>query len=300
MSLIARIATLARRDAMTAAGVALSAAWIFLVALFWLLAPDDSAPQGGLSRLATVMATILPLVLIWLAVRTARAIAILRAEAEDLRGGLAQLREAAALRGGPRPAPARAAPEAAIGEVPPPAATGAKTRPLPRASVPRPPEAPPGPVDAETLIRALNFPDGPDDARAIAALRAAMGDADHARALRSAQDVVTLLARHDLYMDHLALDPAPPELWRRLARGARGGAVAGLGNVRDQAALDTAAAMLQADEIFRDTAQHFLRNFDGLLARDVERMDDDQILRLGQTRSARAFLLLGRIAGIFG
>ena len=305
MSLFARIATLAQRDALNAAGVALSVAWIFLVALFWLLSPGDGAPQGGLSRLATAIATILPLVLIWLAVRTARAIAVLRAEADDLRDRLAELRDTAGIRG----APHRAPPEANGGpdpESPPRGPAPAPLRPLPRAPAdPRPQAArtngaPAVHVDAETLIRALNFPDGPEDAQAIAALRQALQDPDHARVLRSAQDVVTLLAGQDLYMDDLSPDPAPPALWRRFAEGARGSAVAALGGIRDQAALDTAAAMLEADEIFRDTAHHFLRHFDSLLTRQVPEMDDAQIAVLAQTRSARAFMLLGRIAGLFG
>lgn len=309
MSLFARIATLAQRDAMTAAGIALSVAWMFLVALFWLLSPGDGTSQGGLSRLATAIATVLPLALIWIAVSTARALAILRAEAEDLRHRLAEMRESGATRG----APARPSAEtAALSEPerpsrPPSAPSGpAPARPLPRApSDPRtqparPNAAPAVAVDAETLIRALNFPDGPDDAEAITALRQALQDPDHARVLRAAQDVVTLLAGQDLYMDDLPPDPAQPAVWRRFAQGARGSAVAQIGGIHDGAALDTAARLLEADEIFRDTAHHFLRHFDSLLTRQVPEMDDAQIAVMAQTRSARAFMLLGRIAGLFG
>lgn len=309
MSLIARITTLAQRDAMTTAGVALSAAWLFLVALFWLLSPENDAPEEGLARLATIIATILPLVLIWLAVRTARAIAVLRAEADDLRARLAQMREASGLRGappravpdsgsvadpdgpsrGPVAAPARTVPRAPADPRPQPAAQPSRTNGAPAVS-----------IDADTLIRALNFPDGPDDSQAIAALRHALQDPDHARVLRSAQDVVTLLAGQDLYMDDLPPDPAPPAVWRRFAQGARGSTVAPLGGIHDPAALDTAAALLDRDEIFRDTVHHFLRHFDALLTRQVPRMDDAQIAVMAQTRSARAFMLLGRIAGLFG
>lgn len=307
MSLFARIATLAQRDAMTTAGIALSVAWIFLVMLFWLLSPGEATSSGGLSRLATIIATVLPLALIWVAVRTARALAILRAEADDLRERMGQMREAVSLRGAPprMPPDAGSAPEP---ESMPRQPVGPPVRPLPRApSEPRAQAArsDAGPavavaVDADTLVRALNFPDGPDDAEAIAALRHALQDPDHARVLRAAQDVVTLLAGQDLYMDDLPPDPAQPAVWRRYAQGARGSAVAALGGVRDEAALETVSAMLEADEIFRDTAHHFLRHFDGLLARHVPDMDDAQIAVMAQTRSARAFMLLGRLAGLFG
>ena len=109
MSLVARIATLAQRDAITATGLVLSGVWLFLIALFWLLAPGDEGAPGGITRLAVIMGTILPLVLIWLAVRTARAIAVLRAEADELRQRLTQA-ERAAYSPVTRPAPAEPQP----------------------------------------------------------------------------------------------------------------------------------------------------------------------------------------------
>ncbi|WEF23855.1 hypothetical protein [Paracoccus sp. S3-43] len=306
MSLVARITSLAQRDALTVTGIALTAAWLFLVALFWLLAPEAEGGPGGIARLATVMGTILPLVLIWLAVGMARALAVLRAEAADLRLRLSQMRDMAATRGAPprialsdadetepqpRPVPA---PAAAPRAAPRPAAD---PRPQPMRGGGGEPSAP---VDAETLIRALNFPDGADDAPAIAALRAALQDPDQARVLRAAQDVVTLLAGQDLYMDDLPPDPAPAAVWRRFAAGERGSAVAALGGIQDPLALDIAAGLLRRDEIFRDTTHHFLRHFDAMLTRHLPQMDDAQVAVLAQTRSARAFMLLGRISGIFG
>ncbi|MTE02000.1 hypothetical protein GIY56_17060 [Paracoccus sp. YIM 132242] len=305
MSLVARIATLAQRDAITTTGIVLSGVWLFLVALFWLLAPGGEGTQGGIARLVVMVGTILPLVLIWLAVRTARAIAVLRAEAADLRQRLAQLRDTAAPRGAPRmaePEPLAEPDRQPRAPAPVPVAPRPLSRPLAES---RSPAAPAegralDPVDADTLILALNFPDGPDDSLAVSALRRALQDGDHARVLRAAQDVVTLLAGQDLYMDDLPPDPAPPAVWRRFAEGARGSAVAPLGGIHDAAALDIASSLLERDEIFRDTAHHFLRHFDAMLMRHLPDMDDAQIAVLAETRSARAFMLLGRIAGVFG
>lgn len=300
MSLVARITSLTQRDALTATGIALSAAWLLLVALFWLLAPGGEGSPGGIARLATVMGTVLPLVLIWLAVGMARALAVLRAEAEDLRLRLSQLRDTATGRGTAAP---RALPEAEDADPQP--RLSPVPRPAPRpAPDPRPqPARSDGPaveVDAATLIRALNFPDGADDAPAIAALRTALQDQGHARVLRAAQDVVTLLAGQDLYMDDLPPDPAPAAVWRRFAAGERGSAVAALGGIQDPVALEIAASLLDRDEIFRDTVHHFLRHFDAMLTRHLPQMDDAQIAVLAETRSARAFMLLGRISGVFG
>lgn len=156
------------------------------------------------------------------------------------------------------------------------------------------------PVDAATLVRALNFPDGPDDHEAIEALRDALKDPDNSRVLRAAQDVVTLLAGRDIYMDMLPPNPTSAQSWRRFAAGQRGSAVGALGAIEDEDALATVSEMMRQDEIFRDAVHHFLRHFDGLLARLVPALDDTQIAVLADSRSARAFMLLGRAAGSFG
>lgn len=303
---MARLSSLTQRDPMTTAGLVLSGLWLVLVALFWLLAPSGDGAPGGLARLAVLAGTVLPLVLIWLAITMARALAALRAEAEDLRRRLAQLREVAAARGAPpRPAPEA---EAAGDPVPLPRQPAPVIQPMPRPA-PRPAgarahparveEPVPVPVDPVTLIHALNFPNGPDDVEAIADLRMALQDPDHARVLRAAQDVVTLLAGQDLYMDDLPPHPAPASAWRHFAAGARGPEIASVGGIRDAHALEIAASLMERDEIFRDTAQHFLRHFDTMLSRNLAGLDDMQIEALAETRSARAFMLLGRIAGLF-
>lgn len=304
MSLIARARSLASRDAVTRVGLALTAAWLLLVLLFWLLGPAGTTEASGVGRLVRVMGLVLPLVLIWLGVSLARSIEILRAEAADLREQLSRMR------GDPVPAPddirpgAGAPAKAAAPRVP---VAPARARPAdPRGADQRQtamrldPAREGEPVDAATLIRALNFPDGPDDHEAIDALRQALRDPELSRVLRSAQDVVTLLAGHDVYMDMLPPDLASAAVWRRFAEGQRGSGVAALGGIRDPEALETVAQIMRQDEIFRDTAHHFLRNFDGLLARLVPELDELQIAVLADSRSARAFMLLGRVAGSFG
>jgi hypothetical protein len=52
--------------------------------------------------------------------------------------------------------------------------------------------------------------------------------------------------------------------------------------------------------VFRDVAHHFLRHFDRMLEEFERNATDEDIARLVETRSARAFMLLGRVAGIFG
>lgn len=315
MSLTGRIASLARRDSMAAIGVALSAVWLLLLALFWLLAPGDEGAIGGIARLVAVVGAVMPLALIWMAVGLARAIAVLRAEADELRLRMTQLRDGMSARsvgpsegGGQRdskpvallsdPA-APGTPQSGSTEPPVPALRNRAASDLRQTAMrfdaPEPVE-----ISPETMIRAMNFPDGPDDAEAVAALRAALKDHDSARVLRAAQDVIMLLAGHGIYMDDLAPDPAPAAVWRRFADGARGSAVAALGGIHDEYGLDATAALLRTDEIFRDAAHHFLRHFDTRISRLLGQLDDTQIMVLAETRSARAFMLVGRAAGIFG
>ncbi|RJL18815.1 hypothetical protein [Paracoccus siganidrum] len=311
MGLADRIAGLGRSGNAAALGLALSAVWLVLVLLFWLLVPGGSEGASGIGRLLVFVGVAMPLALIWMAVALAGAIAALRAEADDLRLRLSQMRD-----GGTAPRPAMGG-----GIAPPPATStlpadpprpraGAQPNVRPRAADARPVDArqasmpldDPEPVSVppSVLVRALNFPDGPEDTETVAALRAALQDHDNARVLRAAQDVITLLAGQDLYMDDLPPEPAPVAVWRRFAEGARGATVAQLGGIHEPVALEIATELLRGDEIFRDSAHHFLRHFDVMLTRSISQLDDDQIRFLSQTRSARAFMLLGRAAGIFG
>lgn len=313
MRLEQRLQALQGRDRVAVVGLALTAVWLLLIGLFWLFGPSgQEGAVTGLMRLGTAVSVLLPLALIWMAVGLARNLATLRAEAEDLRETLTRLRSSGASPApqadfrGVRPVmPAPAAPAAA----PPRAADIAPPQPTP-APAARPadqrqtamrfdsPES--HAVSDDDLIRALNFPDGPEDRAGIDSLRAALRDHDHARLIRAAQDVVTLLASADLYMDDLRAPPADPDDWRRFADGQRGERVAAIGQIEDAAMIEAAHEMMKRDEIFRDAAHHFLRHFDIATTRLVPTLDDQGIAMLAETRSARAFRLLGRVAGIFG
>ena len=311
MRLEQRLQALQGRDRVAVVGLALTAVWLLLIGLFWLFGPSGQDGVSGLMRLGTAVSVVLPLALIWMAVGLARNLATLRAEAEDLRETLIRL----------RPNGAPPAPQADFRGVRPVTSAPAVAPPRAAEAAPRQPASQPSlaarPADQrqtamrfdspeshavsdDDLIRALNFPDGPDDRAGIDSLRAALRDHDHARLIRAAQDVVTLLASGDLYMDELRAAPADPDDWRRFAEGLRGERVAAIGEIGDPAMIEAAHEMMKRDEIFRDAAHHFLRHFDIAITRLVPALDDQGIAMLAETRSARAFRLLGRVAGIFG
>jgi len=289
------------RDRPVMLGVIASLCWLALVLILAWLSPAGTEAEGEAAPghgLLWLLGVVLPLALIWFAVWSARSLARLRLEADDLRAALAQMRNQAE----PRAEAARAAPT-----------PSAERRVVP------PPPPPPRAVQAEArqpgldlgmtnapeltpteLLLALNFPDGPEDREAIRCLRLALADPDLARLIRAAQDVVTLLAGQGVYMDDLQIPETDGRLWRRFAQGARGADVSGLAVIEDATALATAGAMLRGDEVFRDVAHHFLRHFDRLLSQRAEGEDAKLLAVLAETRSGRAFLLLAQTTGMLG
>jgi hypothetical protein len=149
------------------------------------------------------------------------------------------------------------------------------------------------------MIRALNFPDTADDERGFDALRRALKERPTAQLIQAAQDVLTLLSQDGIYMDDLQPDMARPEVWRRFASGERGRAIAALGGIRDRSSLALAAGRMKQDPIFRDAAHHFLRLFDRNFASFESDASDEDISNIANTRTARAFMLLGRVTGTF-
>lgn len=155
------------------------------------------------------------------------------------------------------------------------------------------------PLTTDIFIRALNFPETAEDTVGFDALRLALKDRKTAQLVQASQDVLTLLSQEGIYMDDLRPDMARPEVWRQFAQGARGRAVAALGGIRDRSSLALTSARMKQDPIFRDAAHHFLRRFDNMIVEFEPAASDADLTALGETRTARAFMLLGRVAGTF-
>ena len=155
------------------------------------------------------------------------------------------------------------------------------------------------PLSRSDLIRALNFPDNEQDTTGFSALRRALKDRTARNLVQASQDVLTLLSQDGIYMDDLRPDRARPEVWRRFAQGERGRSMAALGGVRDRSSLALTAGRMREDTIFRDAAHHFLRLFDKMLIVFEPEASDEDLVALSETRTARAFMLLGRVTGAF-
>ena len=155
------------------------------------------------------------------------------------------------------------------------------------------------PISISDFIGALNFPQDENDIQGFRQLRLALASQDTGRLIRSAQDVLTLVSQDGIYMDDLPPVAAPPSMWRDFANGVRGSAISAVGGVHDHASISRTAARMRSDAVFRDTVHHFLREFDKTFADFAEIASDDDIARLATTRTARAFMLLGRVTGTF-
>ncbi len=155
------------------------------------------------------------------------------------------------------------------------------------------------PLPPADLIRALNFPENEDDADGFHSLRLALSHPRVAPLIRAAQDVLTRLAQEGIYMDDLNPDRARPEFWRAFAQGTRGAMIAPLGGIRDRSCLAITSGRMRSDPEFRASAHLFLREFDRVFSIFSQEADDSQITAIAETRSARAFMLVGRVTGVF-
>jgi hypothetical protein len=308
----------------------LSVVWVVAVLAYILASPPGDDVQT-LGLVMTLLIVFLPLALIWVAVITLRSVRDLRAEASRLQAAVDAMRtsyvqtaaqvEAAAI----KPSVEKKLDEIAAATkqagtvlatfssrrdttLTVPSADRKAALAAPRAdpeaeqpglALGTPAESLRPPLSMGDFIRALQFPETPEDKEGFRALRLALEDREVARLIRAAQDVLTLLSQEGIYMDDLRPEMTRPDLWRRFAAGERGRTVAAVGGIRDRSSLALTASRMREDTIFRDAAHHFLRTFDKMFQAFEKNASDAELADLADTRTARAFMLFGRVAGVF-
>jgi hypothetical protein len=316
------------RRGMEIAGVGLSLAWVLLILVYVLVTPPGSETRT-LGLVMTLLMVFLPIALIWAVVITLRSIRELRAEAKRLQATVDAMRssyvQAQGQVNGLKSSVERKIDEIAAStkqaetvlatfssrrdaslSVPSADRKAALVTPQaeptaeePTLALGTPAEDLRPPLSVADFIRALQFPETPEDKEGFRALRLALEDRTSSKLIRAAQDVLTLLSQDGIYMDDLQPDLCQPELWRRFAAGERGRSIAALGGIRDRASLALTAARMKGDPVFRDAAHHFLRAFDKTVAAFEPNATDAELADLADTRTARAFMLFGRVTGTF-
>ncbi|MGM0584438.1 MAG: hypothetical protein ACQEUZ_07290 [Pseudomonadota bacterium] len=198
----------------------------------------------------------------------------------------------------PEPEPARPEPAPAPEPAPEPPSAETAQPDLPLSPEGPAPEAPPR--DWALIAAALDFPRDAEDEAGFQALARATRDRPVAELLQAAEDALTMLAQHGLYMEDLEVSPASAELWARFAGGERGAAVAPVGGVQSEEAVESVRQMMKTDPVFRDTAMHLMRRFDGVLRRAAaEPEGQPRLPELADSRTGRAFMLVAQAAGTF-
>ena len=320
-----RMAAAFRPDPLDWAAGGFSLIWLVGVGLYvWA----GLSPSGVIGMAMTALVVVLPLGLAWFIASTLRDIKVLRTEAARLKAAVDTMRigysssQQQAQAAHAQRMPERVAEEPARQSHTPmsfasrrdstltvPSADRKTALLAPRPAAPTddqpglalgtPPDEANAPLEMMDFLRAVHFPEGPEDVGGIRALRLALADRTTAKLIRAAQDVLTLLAQEGIYMDDLSPDRARPELWRQFASGARGRSIAGLGGIRDRSCLALTASRMREDAVFRDAAHHFLRSFDKAIAAIEPSATDAELSHLSDTRTARAFMLFGRVTGTF-
>jgi hypothetical protein len=303
--------------------LALSVIWLLGAMVFFVFIPSASDSIDSMQFIMVMMTIFLPVAMIWVAAMAARSVRMMREESSRLQAAIDGIRNSyikqqhAGSLDVTRPAVEKRLDEIAEAaeETKTAVATFASTRqqqkPIFSPTRPEPTDDQPAlalgtpaedltpPLPTEDMIRALNFPENADDIDGFAALRRALKDRQAAQLITAAQDILTLLSQDGIYMDDLRYDRAKPELWRRFAHGERGRTVAALGGVHDRSSLALTARRMREDVVFRDAAHHFLRRFDKMILDFEDNASDAELAELSTTRTAIAFMLLGRVSGIF-
>ncbi|MGV6811920.1 MAG: hypothetical protein ACWA47_06720 [Brevirhabdus sp.] len=308
----------------------LSFVWLALVVVFVVyLQPEEGFQQSSstVTMVVAVIAVLLPLALIWVAAVMARSSRAVREETQQMRASLEAMKNAYAVQvqaaqitsAGDRVEDKLEKIEAAQKQTEDVIATFTSSRDRdvssdikvaltqpelapeeqPSLALGTPVEELAAPITVADFIKAMNFPEDENDSDGFRALRVALRDRQLSKLVRAAEDLLTLLAHDGIYMDDLRPDRAKPEVWRRFAQGERGRTVAALAGVRDRSCLALTAGRMKSDMIFRDAAHHFLRQFDKTFVEFEKNASDQEISDLAETRTARAFMLLGRVSGTF-
>jgi hypothetical protein len=296
----------------------LTVIWLGGVLAFSLLGPGIFGVDGAAWSFAG-LAVVVPVALVWMLAQLVKTAAVIRRDSQELQHMLEGLKQAYLAQSTPAPTDTRIAEKldeiaAATRNTETALAMFSTSRresaehlnPMPGFAEDQPTLAldlaalaDEASLSNEDFIRALHFPENENDSAGFAALRRALQDHHTAQLITAAQDILTLLSEEGVYTDDLRPDRARPEVWRNFAQGARGKEVAALGGVRDRSSLAIASGRMKQDPIFRDTAHHFLRRFDKAFSAFEPNATDSEISAAADTRSARAFMLLGRVAGTF-
>lgn len=152
-----------------------------------------------------------------------------------------------------------------------------------------------GALDWSKFVRAANFPESEDDTETLDALYDVLTDPEAAALLQSAEDTLATLADLDLYMEDFVPEMSPVTAWRAHLEGKTSSGLTGIDSPIEQSRID---AKLASDSGFRKLTGRFVERYLTVLRRLFKEAGDDRlVLDLADSRTGRAYLLLGKPLG---
>lgn len=312
-------------------GIILSVAWMALGLL--ALKPADIDGLSSLQLLMASIAFLMPIILIWIAVGIGAAVVSMREEATEMRRSMDKMRRALGAEDGPagtdrtrgiqnqlekiaemtqandrrlsdiaektleslgHTSPAREIAALAMEDDEMLSDTSQPALPMNGLSSPQRHR-----ISVADFIRALNFPQNAEDKEGFRVLRVALEDHKLGGLIDNSKEILTCLAEDGIYMDDLKPKLPAGQAWRSFARGERGSAVASLAAISDRTVLSLTKGRLKNDLQFRDLSHQFIRRFDTVLQEFERTADNTELQQMGDSRTGRAFMILGKINGAF-
>ncbi len=150
-------------------------------------------------------------------------------------------------------------------------------------------------IDAVTLIRAFNLPNDENDNEGYDAIEAAIKIDSIGTLLHNSHDILYTLADYDLIMDEMEIDLGLISTWRKFAADSAEGTVSSLGGTGTFVEIDKVSSIVAEKSDFEEIANSFNSQMVEFISLAIPQLKDDEIRDLAQTRTFRAFLLLGQI-----
>ena len=150
-------------------------------------------------------------------------------------------------------------------------------------------------VPPSIIIRALNFPESDDDTAGFDALNDAVKEPAIGKLLEDAQKVLEALAEEGIYMETVTPEYARTELWRMHASGAVRQEISTLGSIDDKSLIRHVTEWTKSDGPLLSLSQAMVDQFHIVLHEFARIAEDDELYDLINTRTAKAYILLGSV-----
>ncbi|MDG2473689.1 MAG: hypothetical protein P8M50_00230 [Paracoccaceae bacterium] len=151
----------------------------------------------------------------------------------------------------------------------------------------------------DILLKALHFPNDKNDSEGFIALEIARKNNTVLQLLQVSEDFLNLLAQDGIYLDDLKIDSPSVEAWLNFVKPEKKHYVRRLSCVGIDEHIKKLKSRTKSDTVFRDTTLMLMRRFDKLLREKLATAEDHQIFKIADTRSGKAFLIVGQISDIF-